>query len=154
MTLGSPAATTAVQLVGVYGPANGMTDDSSTRRHDFQQQLLAYLHGLDTARLCIAGDLNVIEPGHVPALPAFRQHDYDFYTGLIGLGTQDAYRHKNPTGGQSCLSDRYGAQHLDHALASPHVGTIDTCLYDHTPRVARHTDHAALLATVTLADSR
>jgi exonuclease III len=146
-----PSATVSLRLVGVYGPTNGMTDESSAKRRVFQARLLRYLRDIATPRMCVAGDLNVVEPGHVPPLPAFRQHDYDFYDGLIGLGMLDAYRLMNPTGGHSWFSDRFGAQRLDHAMLTPGVGFVDACNYDQGPRRSGYTDHAALLATIHLA---
>jgi exodeoxyribonuclease-3 len=90
-----------VRLVGVYGPANGMSADSSVRRRLFQARLLQYLKDIGNERVCLTGDLNVVEPGHVPHLASFEDHDYSFYTGLLGLGLADAYRALNPSGGHS-----------------------------------------------------
>ena len=138
-----------VRVVGVYAPTNGMTADSSTRRRDFQQRLLAHLTAISRPALCVVGDLNVIEPGHRPALPGFEAHDYAFYTGLLDLGLVDAYRILQPQGSDhSWLSARFGNQRLDHALISQAAGTIRECAYDHGPRQQQLSDHAAMLVTV------
>ncbi|MFE0025519.1 endonuclease/exonuclease/phosphatase family protein [Amycolatopsis sp. NPDC059021] len=142
---------TTVRLVGVYGPTNGMTPESSHRRREFQHQLLDYLAAIHHPALCVAGDLNVIEPDHHPRLPAFEDHDYAFYTGLLDLGLRDAYRTLNPAGGDhSWINARFGNQRLDHTLISPGAGQITTCAYDHTPRSEDLSDHAALLTTLGL----
>ncbi|MFI9591193.1 hypothetical protein [Nonomuraea sp. NPDC052265] len=144
-----------LRLVAVYGPTNGMSSDSSQRRSAFQQRLLDYLAAICHPRMALAGDLNVVEPGHLPHLPAFEDHDYAFYTGLLKLGMADAYRTMCPDGADhSWISDRYGAQRLDHTLISAATGDITACSYDHSPRTQRLTDHAALLTTVQLADTR
>lgn len=69
-------------------------------------------------------------------LPAFEGHDYDFYTSLLKLGMADDYQTFWPNGtDHSWISDRYGAQRLDHTLVSPAVGAITACNYDHSPRI-------------------
>jgi exodeoxyribonuclease III len=146
---------TTVRLVGIYGPTNGMTADSSHRRHEFQRRLLDYLAQVNTPALCVAGDLNVVEPNHRPHLPAFEDHDYAFYTGLLALGLRDAYRELNPSGGDhSWFSPRFGSQRLDHSLIGAGAGEIQTCAYDHTTRSEDLSDHAALLTTIELKPGR
>jgi exonuclease III len=136
-------------VVGVYAPTNGMTAESSLRRRGFQGQFLDYLAAISWPAMCVAGDLNVVEPGHRPPLEGFEDHDYAFYTQLTQSGLDDAYRYLNPDGtDHSWASDRFGGQRLDHALISPATGTIRECRYDHAPRTRRLTDHAALLITV------
>lgn len=138
-----------VRLVGIYGPTNGMTADSSHRRREFQQRLLGYLAQINHPALCVTGDLNVVEPDHRPHLPAFEDHDYAFYTGLLALGLRDAYRELNPSGGDhSWINPRFGSQRLDHTLISPGAGEIRACTYDHTTRNEDLSDHAALLTTI------
>lgn len=139
-----------VRVVGIYGPTNGMTTKSSTQRRAFQRQLIDYLTTIRHDAMCVAGDLNVIEPDHRPRLPAYQDHDYAFYTALLDLGLHDAYRLVKPDGGDhSWISPRLGNQRLDHALVSPSVGEVRTCAYDHTTRSLKLSDHAALLATIT-----
>ncbi len=140
-----------VRVVGVYGPTNGMTAESSHRRREFQTRLLDYLAAIDHPALCVVGDLNVVEPDHQPRLPAFEEHDYAFYNGLLALGLRDAYRELNPTDNDhSWINPRFGSQRLDHALVSAAAGEIRTCAYDHTTRADKLSDHAALLTTIGL----
>jgi exodeoxyribonuclease III len=142
---------TMVRLVGIYGPTNGMTAESSHHRREFQHRLLDYLAEINRPALCVTGDLNVVEPDHRPHLPAFEDHDYAFYTGLLTLGLRDAYRELNPTGGDhSWINPRFGSQRLDHALVSIEAGQIRACTYDHTTRNEDLSDHAALLTTIGL----
>jgi exodeoxyribonuclease-3 len=144
------SAAGTVCLVGVYGPTNGMTPDSSQRRRTFQQQLLTYLTEIRRPRLCLTGDLNVVEPDHRPPLPAFEEHDYAFYRGLLQLGLRDAYRTCHPDGAEhSWFSPRYGSQRLDHALIGA-AAALRTCTYDHSPRHQNLSDHAALQVVVDL----
>ncbi|WKU03462.1 endonuclease/exonuclease/phosphatase family protein [Micromonospora sp. HUAS LYJ1] len=140
-----------IRLVGVYAPTNGMTPDSSQRRHAFQQQFTAYVADILHPRLCITGDLNVVEPGHRPHLPSFEDHDYAFYRGLLDLGLSDAYRRCHPDGADhSWVSPRFGSQRLDHALISD-SSILSSCAYDHAPRLQELTDHSSLQLTAALA---
>jgi exodeoxyribonuclease-3 len=140
-----------LRVIGIYGPTNGMTADSSAIRSAFQSSCLAYLGSIRHPNMIIAGDLNVIEPNHQPTLPDFAQHDYDFYTGLLSLGLADAYRQAQPAGvDHSWSHPRYGAQRLDHTLISAQVGTLVDSAYDHSTRSQRLSDHSALTTTVEL----
>ncbi|TDD68410.1 hypothetical protein E1293_36955 [Actinomadura darangshiensis] len=144
-----------IRVIGVYGPTNGMTEESSERRRAFQQRIIGYLTSISHPNMIVAGDLNVVEPGHRPHLPAFADHDYAFYTGLLDLGLTDAYRALHPTAtDHSWVSDRFGSQRLDHALVSAATGCITACSYDHQPRTLQMSDHAALVTTVQLAATR
>lgn len=138
------------RIAGVYAPANGMTADSSQRRRDFQDRFLGYLDTIARPATGVFGDLNVVEPGHRPALPGFEDHDYAFYTRLTGRGLHDAYRALHPDGDDhSWASPQSGRQRLDHALISTGAGTVRECRYDHDTRRKGLTDHSALLTTVT-----
>lgn len=142
-------AANQVRIIGVYAPANGMTADSSLRRRDFQDRFLDWLDTAGRPATGVFGDLNVVEPGHRPALPGFEDHDYAFYTGLTGRGLRDAYRTLHPDGtDHSWTSPQAGNQRLDHSLVSAEAGTVRECRYDHSTRHRRLTDHSALLTTV------
>ncbi|MEV0453809.1 endonuclease/exonuclease/phosphatase family protein [Catellatospora methionotrophica] len=146
-TLSSAAG--QIQLVGVYGPTNGMTDDSSIRRAAFQRQFLEWLRQNMAGRIIVGGDLNIIEPGHRPPLPHFRDHDYAFYQDLIRLGLRDAYRFAQPEGTDHSWSNPiHGAQRLDHILVSAGTGHLASCAYDHSTRSDALTDHSAILARI------
>lgn len=145
--LASTAGT--LRLIGIYGPTNGMTVDSSAIRAAFQSSCLAHLRVIRHPRLIVAGDLNVIEPNHQPKLPDFAPHDYDFYTGLLDLDLIDAYRQRHPAGvDHSWSHPRYGAQRLDHTLISAQAGSLTDCTYDHSTRSQRLSDHSALITTL------
>jgi hypothetical protein len=40
----------------------------------------------------VAGDLNVVEPGHIPHHSVFGDREHDFYRSFVGAGLIDAYR--------------------------------------------------------------
>lgn len=149
MRLGNAPA--GVHVVGVYGMTNGMTAESSARRQTFQRSLLEYLRTFDAATLCVAGDLNIIEPDHEPPLAAFERHDYDCYTGIVSLGVRDAYRAQRVGRREhSWHSDFHGGQRLDHAFAGVALGRLAECRYDHATRELGLSDHSALFLRVEL----
>lgn len=143
---------TPIRLVGMYAPTNGMTAESSRRRQQFQHDTINYLRGIHTPRIVVAGDFNVIEPGHRPRLPAFEAHDYRFYTDLEGLGLRDAFRTLHPDAVEhSWLSSRFGNQRIDHTFVGPSV-SVQACVYDHAPRQLDLSDHAAMITRIDIAD--
>ena len=101
--------------------------------------------------MCVTGDLNVVEPDHTPHIPAFEDHDYAFYTGLLALGVRDAFRELNPNGSEhSWFNPRFGSQRLDHSMVSPGAGELRACSFDHSTRAGDLSDHAALITTIGL----
>lgn len=138
-----------LRVVGIYAPTNGMTSESSHRRSVFQRHVIDYLTRIATPGLLLAGDLNVIEPGHQPRLPAFEPHDYGFYTDLIALGLRDAYRELHPDIIEhSWFSDRFGDQRIDHTFVGTDTGALTMCSYDHSPRITQISDHAAMVTAL------
>lgn len=143
------------RILGVYAPTNGMTEESSRHRQRFQTDLIDYLQSsLGASPVLLTGDLNVLERDHRPPNEFFLEHDYVFYEALAGL-LVDGYR-QMPRGDQdhSWISDRFGAQRLDHLFVSAHAARrLDSVSYDHDPRTKRLSDHAALRAQLNLATS-
>lgn len=143
-----------VRLAAIYAPANGMSPDSSRRRCEFQNQVLTWLQQVQRPAMIVAGDLNVVEPSHVPRLVQFEEHDYAFYTDLRRLGLRDAYRELHPDGGDhSWFSDRFGDQRIDHTFVGTGVGGVLSCRYDRATIDDKLSDHAAMLTTVSTATS-
>ncbi|WP_028478880.1 endonuclease/exonuclease/phosphatase family protein [Nocardia sp. CNY236] len=127
--------TAPVRVVAVYAPTNGMNSDSSRRRSVFQHRVIDYLRRITLPTMVVAGDFNVIEPGHNPRLPQFQPHDYQFYIDLLGLGLRDAYRELHPeTVEYSWFSRRFGNQRIDHTFTRPGTNQITACAYDHSTR--------------------
>lgn len=144
-------------VIGVYAPTNGMTAESSAGRAAWQSEFLRYVGDLTLASpTIITGDLNVLEPGHVPANPHFEDHDYRFYDGLVRLGYQDGYRHLQPTESEhSWSSPRFGSQRLDHTFVSAaHNAALRSCGYDGAPLHSGLSDHRAMVTELDLAKLR
>jgi exodeoxyribonuclease-3 len=98
----------------------------------------------------VAGDLNVVEPGHIPHHPVFGDWEYDFYRSFAGTGMTDAYRALHPhTTGHSWFGRSGHGYRFGHAfVTTQHATMIRSCGYLHTPRQHRLTDHAAMTLTL------
>lgn len=146
-----------LDVVALYSLTNGMTVQSSRSRAAFQQDVLralaVRLRAEPDVPLLVAGDFNVLEPGHIPSSDLFEEHDYAFYRGLEQLGLLDAYRRLQPDGTDLSWYGPQGGQRLDHAFTSPVLaGRLTECGFDHTARTTRLSDHSAL--TLTLGEVR
>ncbi|MFD4004654.1 endonuclease/exonuclease/phosphatase family protein [Streptomyces rubiginosohelvolus] len=140
-----------VDVVGLYSVTNGMSEESSHSRRAFQESFLsameAHLRTHSGVPLVLTGDLNVLEPGHRPAVDYFEEHDYDFYRRLCGLGLVDAYRLKQPEGTDLSWYGPKGGQRLDHTfLTSGLVRHLSDCRFMHSVRECRISDHSAMTA--------
>jgi exodeoxyribonuclease III len=142
-----------VGLLGLYVPSRGPRDRRNEDKRAFQsavtQALPAFLERF-SGPLIIAGDLNVVEPGHQPRYPVFGGWEYDFYRSFAAAGLADAYRARQPGGTDHSWYGRGGnGYRFDHAFITSHHATlIDDCGYLHEPRLLGLTDHAAMTLTL------
>jgi exodeoxyribonuclease-3 len=100
----------------------------------------------------VAGDLNVLEPGHIPYHPVFGAWEYDFYRSFSDAGLADAYRAMHPDVIEHSWFGRSGhGYRFDHAFVTTrHTAHVRSCAYLHAPRQQSLTDHAAMILTVEL----
>jgi exodeoxyribonuclease III len=155
----APAATAivgdhTVGLLGLYVPSRGPRGRRNQDKRTFQDSVSAALPGLPALfpqmPIVIAGDLNVIEPNHQPAHAVFGQWEYAFYNSFAAAGFTDAYRRTHPdTIDHSWFGRSGNGFRFDHIFATAaHAPGISSCAYDHTPRQAGLTDHAAMALTL------
>lgn len=139
-----------LRLIGLYPPSywRGETEDSKRRRRRFHDQVGALLEelsrGSETSQLVVGGDLNVLEPGHEPHIPAFE--DYYFYEKFLRIGMIDAFRTLHPQQFEYSWFDpgRVG-QRLDHFFTSKDLSAnVNMCYYEHQPRYSNLSDHSAM----------
>lgn len=155
----SHSGQTTVGLVGLYVPSRGSKERRNVDKRAFQQAVTTALPGWVTTLadpsgpLVIAGDLNVVEPGHIPAHTNFGDWEYQFYTAFTAAGLTDAFRHLNPDRlDHSWYGRRSGEGYrFDHLFCdTTHLPALTSCAYDHIPRQTGLSDHAAMTATFTL----
>ena len=154
----APAASLTVDgqqvgLLGLYVPSRGPRDRRNEDKRAFQaavaQALPGFLAGFD-GPVIVAGDLNVVEPGHQPHYPVFSGWEYDFYRSFAVAGLADAYRARHPAQADHSWYGRGGnGYRFDHAfITSQHVILVRDCGYLQEPRLQGLTDHAALIMTL------
>jgi exonuclease III len=140
-------------LVGLYVPSRGPRDQRNVAKRAFQTAVATVLPTLPAAfgpeaPVLVAGDLNVVEPGHQPHHAVFGAWEYDFYRAFAAAGLADAYRHHHPNTVDHSWYGRSGAGYrFDHLFCtSPHLTRLSSCGYLHHPRRSGLSDHAALAA--------
>ena len=134
-------------LVTAYVPALNL--NNAERRPAFLLRLKAWLESIRQAgsQAVVIGDLNIVEPHHVPRVPAF-EFEQPFAYGLFTeAGLVDAFRYVSPLSCEHSWYDRNASgQRIDHALVSGSlVDTVMACRYVHETRDLKLSDHSGLL---------
>ncbi|WP_410874661.1 endonuclease/exonuclease/phosphatase family protein [Nocardia sp. A7] len=146
-------------LTGVYVPSRGSAPFRNVAKRAFQHSVTTCLPGLaktlPSLPVIVAGDLNVVEPGHIPHYSVFGAWEYDFYRSFAEAGFVDAFRLKHPDlidhswlGRPSADGTRNGYR-FDHAFVSAaHRNMVHECRYQHRPRNNELSDHSAMILTL------
>ncbi|GAA3766504.1 endonuclease/exonuclease/phosphatase family protein [Salinactinospora qingdaonensis] len=144
---------TTVVLMGAYVPSRGSGQRRNVDKRAVQDALTALLPRLCASPADIvvaAGDLNVVEPDHTPHHSVFGAWEYDFYRAFAENGLHDAFRHAQPAGVDHSWYGRSGAGYrFDHTFTTTPERVVSS-FYDHEPRQARLSDHAAMITRLTL----
>lgn len=154
----APAATVRVggqevALLGLYVPSRGPRERRNQAKRAFQaavaKALPGFVGGFD-GPVVVAGDLNVVEPGHVPHHAVFGAWEYDFYRSFADAGLADAFRTLHPAQDAYSWVGRSGRGYrFDHAFVGVrHQPLVRACGYARSPVSAGLTDHAALTLDV------
>ncbi len=88
-----------IRLLGLYVPSRGPPHRRNENKRAFQHAVTQALPGFLAAfdgPVIVTGDLNVVEPGHVPHYPVYGRWEYDFYHSFTDAGLIDAYRASTP----------------------------------------------------------
>lgn len=139
-------------IVGLYVPSRGPADQRNVAKRAFQHEVSTTLPAItrtmrQTGRgLVVAGDLNVVEPGHTPHQPVFGKWEYDFYDSFTRTcRLNDAFRgHNGDKVDHSWFGKSGRGYRIDHIFVSD-LFDISECRYDQTPRHRGLSDHAALM---------
>lgn len=137
-----------LDVIGLYVPSRDATQAKTTRKRDFLQECRHHLLGGEGAARIIIGDLNVLEPGHVPRYKFFSPFEYEFYNWFEAAQYVDAFRMLHPKAAEYSWVGRTGdGYRYDHAHVSYQLShSLGGCSYVHEPRTMpdRLTDHSAL----------
>jgi exodeoxyribonuclease-3 len=144
-----------VGLLGLYVPSRGPRQRRNQAKRAFQDAVTKALPGFlaeFTGPVIVAGDLNVVEPGHVPRLPVFGDWEYGFYRSFPDAGMTDAYRAIHPHVWDYSWFGRSGnGYRIDHIFVTTrHAAQIRACGYLNAPRRQGLSDHAAMTMSLTL----
>jgi exodeoxyribonuclease-3 len=142
-----------VGLLGLYVPSRGPKQRRNENKRAFQDAVATALPGfLAQFRdpVIVAGDLNVVEPGHQPHLPVFGAWEYAFYRSFADAGMTDAYRARHPGAWEHSWFGRSGnGYRIDHIFVTrQHATQVSACGYLQVPRQLGLTDHAAMILTL------
>jgi len=93
----------------------------------------------------ILGDLNVLEPSHIPHYPAYKDWEY-FYDVFSKHGFVDAFRLLHPNEREYSWFGREGnGYRFDHIFVSENiVSSLKNCFYIHEVRLKKLSDHSAM----------
>jgi exodeoxyribonuclease-3 len=142
-----------IALLGLYVPSRGPKERRNEDKRAFQRAVTMALPGF-LARfggpVIVAGDLNVVEPGHIPHHAVFGDWEYGFYRSFADAGLTDAYRPLHPdAAGHSWFGRSGQGCRFDHAFVTTrHDGLIRSCRYLQEPRELGLTDHAAMAVSL------
>jgi len=93
----------------------------------------------------ILGDLNVLEPNHIPYHPMYKDWEY-FYTAFSKYGFVDAFRFFHLGQREYSWFGREGdGYRFDHIFVSQNIlPFLNNCYYIHEVRVEKLSDHSAM----------
>jgi len=146
-----------VRILGAYVPSRDATEAKTTRKREWIEAFhQAYEATADNASVLLLGDLNVLEPGHVPPHPGqFAPFETALYTALTHRhGLADVFRALHSTAVEHSWARRAELGYrYDHAHASSTlVERLSHCAYVHDTRTGEPalTDHSGLAVQLTL----
>lgn len=144
-----------LEIIGVYVPSRDSSPEKTKKKRHFLKSLT---DALETApqfpRRIFCGDLNVLEPSHIPHYPFFKEWEYDFYRNLTKYQLKDAFRHLHPSVQEYSWVGRTGdGYRYDHCFVSENLlSSVKKCYYFHEPREQeiKLSDHSALITELDL----
>jgi exodeoxyribonuclease III len=144
-----------IGVLGLYVPSRGPKHRRNEDKRAFQGAVTKALPGFLVrfdGPVIVAGDLNVVEPGHVPHHAVFGDWEYNFYASFAEAGLTDAFRALHPDAAEHSWFGRSGLGYrFDHAfITAKHATLVRSCGYLQEPREQGLSDHAAMTLAVGL----
>ncbi|MFH1392719.1 MAG: endonuclease/exonuclease/phosphatase family protein [bacterium] len=143
-----------LEIIGVYAPSRGFDEgERLVKKKRFLEGLSNALDksGSPTRRI-FCGDLNVLEPNHIPYYDYFKNWEYDFYRDLAKHQLIDVFRDLHPDTEEHSWFGRSGAGYrYDHSFVSDDLkSAVKECYYLHEPRETKLSDHSAMVLKLIL----
>jgi len=142
-----------LEIIGIYVPSRDSSYEKKEKKKRFLNSLLGALETSPTFPYRIfCGDLNILEPDHIPHYSTFEDWEYDFYRALVKYQLSDAFRHFCPkTQEYSWVGRKDDGYRYDHCFVSLDLlPLVRDCYYLHEPRVKKLSDHSALITEFVL----
>ena len=137
-----------LEVIGVYVPSRDSSYEKIEKKKHFLKTLLDALEMISqSSRRIFCGDLNILEPNHIPHYPFFEKWEYSFYQKLSKYQLKDAFRALNPRAREySWVGRTDDGYRYDHCFISKNLlPLVEKCYYLHKPREIRLSDHSALI---------
>ncbi len=142
-----------LEVIGVYVPSRDTGYEKTQKKKLFLKVLAETLtSNCLSAKRIFCGDLNILEPNHVPHYPFFEDWEYDFYRVLDKYQLDDAFRHLNPNSQEySWVGRTEDGYRYDHCFVSTDLlSSVRACYYLHQPRIEKLSDHSAIIMELVL----
>ncbi len=136
-----------LEIIGLYVPTGGFRGEKAERKRAFIREVVAALDATPlTSGKILCGDLNILEPNHVPTYPNYRDWEY-LYFKLQDRGLIDAFRQFHPEDEEySWVGHSHDGYRFDHSFVSPDLlPKLKDCRYLHETRELGLSDHSALV---------
>jgi exonuclease III len=142
-------------FIGIYVPSRGPKERRNVNKKMFQESVMRFLDALKEKRgvknTIIGGDLNVIDPSHIPKYSIFGEWEYDFYNKFIEIGMKDAFKLVNTQQDYSWFGREGDGYRFDHFFVSEDLKEkVIKCYYDHSVREKRLSDHSSMILELKL----
>jgi len=140
-----------LKIMGMYVPSRGPKEKKNINKRSFQNQIAFLLRSLyqngEANNMVVGGDLNVIEPDHIPPYSIFGDWEYEFYDTFGRSGLCDVYKLLHPhTQEHSWIGKYHNGYRFDHLFVSQNIKEhVTSCSYAHEPRDCNLSDHSAMI---------
>lgn len=134
----------AVLVTGIYAPVW-----KTEKKRKFVEAFERFMERKDWRNRfsgwIILGDLNVLEPNHIPHYPVYEGWE-NFYNVFIKQGLVDAFRFFHPEEREYSWFGRKGnGYRFDHIFVSENIlSSVKKCCYIHEARLKKLSDHSAM----------
>lgn len=144
-----------VTVTGVYVPSRDPKERRNVAKRGFQDSLARMVPRLlsefgSNGPVLIAGDLNVVEPGHQPHHNVFGEWEYEFYRSFAKTGFVDCFRHLHRDANDYSWYGRSGLGfRFDHLfISAAYAARLEECEYQHGPRIDKLSDHSVMKLSI------
>lgn len=137
-----------VEIIGIYVPSRNSSYEKKEKKKRFLKSLTDALEiHAPIPKWIFCGDMNILEPSHIPHYPIFENWEYEFYRCLSKYQLKDAFRYFNPKAQEYSWVGRTGdGYRYDHCFISENLlPSVVRCFYLHEPREKRLSDHSAII---------